>query len=65
MSAGVDSAFLPVVGGYQLAMNPLRIEDNTNSFTAKWIKYFVEAVEGTYQRPSSMPEEKITNKPRR
>lgn len=65
VSAGVDNAFLPIMGGYQLARNPLRIEDNSSSFTSRWVKYFVDAVNGTYQRPTNMPEETITNKTRR
>lgn len=65
ISAGVDNAFLPVMGGYQIARNPLRVEDNRDAFASRWAKYFVEAVSGSYRQPSDMPEESITQKTRR
>lgn len=61
----VDTVSRPVIGGYQLARNPLRIDDNQAAFVTRWVKYLVDAVENKYIRPSNMPEEKITQSPRR
>ena len=64
-SPGVDTALLPITGGYQLARNPLRIEDNRDIFASRWAGYLVEAVNGSYRQPSNMPEESITQRTRR
>lgn len=63
--SGTDSVFRPVIGGYQLARNPLRIEDNIELFVSRWVKYLVDVFNGEYNRPSSMPEERLTVETRR
>lgn len=61
----VDTAFRPIMGGFQLGINPIRIEDNQEYFISKWANYLADAAQNRYQMPSNMPEQTITNTPRK
>jgi len=63
--SGVNTVFRPVIGGYQMARNPLRIEDSQGDFVSRWVQYLVAAVDGSYRQPSEMPEEPIRQNTRR
>ena len=61
----VQCIFSSVMGGYQLARNPFRIEDNQVSFMTRWAGYLSDAAGGSYRQPGTLPEEDVTTKGRR